>query len=193
MPGRAQTTGPRIMHLLLLAAAIWLGMVSTVLAGTEEERRVNVGIRIAPAVFAASENIDAIEPQTDLAVLVVYLDDAAYADEVARRLTQAGPLKGRELKVTTLSAQRLNGDHDPAPYAIFVAQQLGPELEPVIDYANRNDAISFSPFRGDVEAGILAGIAVSDRILPFINLDTLARLSHRFKPFFLKVAETYGR
>jgi hypothetical protein len=50
----------------------------------------------------------------------------------------------------------------------------------------------FSPFAGDVEAGVSSGLVVSDRILPYVNVEAMRLSGVQMKPFFLRVAEQYG-
>ena len=41
------------------------------------------------------------------------------------------------------------------------------------------------------ERGITAGMVVSDRVLPYLNIDAVEATGLRIKPFFLKIAERY--
>lgn len=57
-------------------------------------------------------------------------------------------------------------------------------------YGIKHRIIIFSPFQGDVERGASGGILISDRILPYLNLETMHLSDIRIKPFFLRIAET---
>jgi hypothetical protein len=160
-------------------------------ADEAEKRLVQVGLRLLPAVIAADSSLDTMPAGTGITVVMIYIDDKPYAKHLAERLERLGSIKGQRLRIEVESVQQLTSRQDP-PQALFLSQRLDNDLGRVIEYSRRNNVISFSPFRGDVEAGILAGIAVSERILPYINLQTLSGLSLELKPFFLKVAETYA-
>lgn len=176
----------------LAVLLLWLCTVALAYSDNQDERLVNVGLKLFPAVMAASEKLATLPDGETSRIYIVYRNNKPYARELAERLQQLGPLKGHRTLVLPLSARELRKGTHATPYALFIAQQLDEELAGVIHYARQNDVISFSPFRGDVEAGVLAGISISDRILPYINLQSLALQSHGLKPFFLKVAETYG-
>lgn len=155
-----------------------------------EERLVSVGLKVFPAIIAADESMEERSADTPLFITIVYHDNRAYAETLARRLEKISPIKGRHLRIRVLSVEQLL-QQESSPDALFLSQRLDQPLEQVLDYARRHNVISFSPFRGDVERGVLAGIAVTDRILPYINLRTLSSLKLELKPFFLKVAEIY--
>lgn len=159
-------------------------------ADTAQKRRILVGLKLFPAVIAANEHLLEEEPKP-LKLLIIYHDDADYAKELAETLRRVEHIKGRELKVDVMSfAKLLNGSSTP-PDALFLSERLVDDIPAVAAYGIQHGVITFSPFNGDVELGILAGISISDRILPYINNGTLRRTQLSLKPFFLKVAEIY--
>jgi hypothetical protein len=79
------------------------------------------------------------------------------------------------------------------PAGIFIIQHLTrSEVRQVAQFGEEHQVVTFSPFAGDVEEGILAGIFITDRILPYVNLATMKRSSIRLKPFFLRIAKTHA-
>ncbi|MCW8828625.1 MAG: hypothetical protein OQK94_06175 [Gammaproteobacteria bacterium] len=162
-------------------------------ADTQEERLINVGLRVFPSVIAASENLGNLPAGNTLEVHIIFQDNELYARQLAQRLQHLDNIKGHPLRTTIVSVRELRQNTYPPPFALFIAQRTGEALDTIIDYSLRHNVISFSPFEGDVEAGILAGIAVSDRILPYINGQTLSAMPYGMQPFFLKVAEIYVR
>lgn len=174
-------------------AAVWLLLIGTVggaHADAADERMVNVGLKIFPAVIAASDKLTTLPVDEHVKVSIVYLHDKPLAGQLVERLQHIGSLRGYRIDAEAIAVDRLPSLQRP-PFALFIAERMGDNLDTVLDYARQHNAISFSPFRGDVERGVLAGIVVSDRILPYINLRTLSGLQHNLRPFFMKVAETY--
>ncbi len=51
--------------------------------------------------------------------------------------------------------------------------------------------ILYSPFEGDVERGVTAGLSIEAKVLPFVNQRTLEASGVELKPFFLKVAKVH--
>lgn len=176
----------------LLYATLLLCLVPAATADSAERRLVNVGVRIFPSVLAASFKLNSLPQDSPLVIYVVYKEDVGHAKALSERLAQMSPIKDHTLLPRELPASALSQYDGAPPFAILVSEDIGRELTTVIDYSQKNDVLSFSPFSGDVEKGILTGIIVSDRVLPYINLRTLAGMSYAFKPFFLKVAAAYA-
>ncbi len=152
--------------------------------------RLRVGINLFPAFLAARMQS---EQRPDHAV-VVFVEMNREIEQIVDLLEDR---LRRSMPDTTLSlakAGTLAAVHRNRPItALFIAQHLSEvEIAELTRFADSMQIISFSPFAGDVERGILGGIAVSDRILPEINLGTLRRSGISLKPFFLRVARHYG-
>ena len=65
------------------------------------------------------------------------------------------------------------------------------ELRHIVSYGIKNHIIVFSPFEGDVEKSITAGVFIGARVQPSINMKTLKASGIQIKFFFLKVAKKY--
>ena len=134
------------------------------------------------------------QPESDVTtirILIVYHDNKNYAEELAETLRGIERIRGIPLNVETGLTSSLQQRNALSPFAIFVAQRSEEDIETIAQYGRQHGIITFSPFRGDVERGILSGIAISDRILPLINKQTLATMPSGLKAFFLRVAEIY--
>jgi len=125
-----------------------------------------------------------------LKVAVVSEGSAEGADRAASALRAIGQIRGRPLRVVTLDAKDLDTFREGPLSGIFVASPglSGARLRA---WSERLRTLVFSPFRGDVEAGAVAGIHVSDQILPFLNLPQARRAGVRFRAFLLRVAHRY--
>ena len=158
----------------------------------EDEQRLQVGLKIFPAVLGAIESLDSnYAAAGSLQVLVVYQGSAAGADEAVRVLDAIGKVRGLPLRAKALTLEALD-QYSARPVAgVFVASTAvgGARLRA---WSERLQTLVFSPFAGDLEAGAVAGLYVADRVLPFINAPQARRAGLRFKPFFLKVARQHG-
>jgi len=62
---------------------------------------------------------------------------------------------------------------------------------PVVRYGIDHHVIVYSPFEGDVERGILGGIAVEAQVRPYVNAATLTASNITFKSLFFKVTKVF--
>lgn len=174
---------------LVVLASPWLGAVA---ADEQDARRVTVGINVFPAVLAADRDIEAKRSASgELTLLIVHRDDAALADRLAEVLKDKGAVRGAPIRVEVLTVEALDTRGPEGVAGVFIAQRLGDRVPSVAIYCNQKRVLCFSPFEGDVERGIAAGIAVSDRVLPYVNVTALGQAGLRIKPFFMRIAERY--
>jgi len=73
---------------------------------------------------------------------------------------------------------------------IFLAEKPQ-RLDFLLSYGKSKQAILFSPFSGDVEKGVPAGMIISDRILPYINPDSIREFGIQIKPLFLRITVVF--
>jgi hypothetical protein len=78
------------------------------------------------------------------------------------------------------------------PAGIFLTQPLEEGLPVIIKFAIDKGVILFSPFQGDVEKGVLGGLHITDRVLPYINKSTMNAAGINIKQFFMRVSVIYG-
>jgi hypothetical protein len=156
----------------------------------EEEQRLHVGQKLFAACLAADQDLGRkVTAEGDILVLVVHAGMPHLADQVTGDLRMVERVAGRRLRVQVIEASQVAGYRGPPVAGLFVATPgSGDGLLAV--WGKRLGALVFSPFAGDVERGAVAGIYVSDRILPFVNLTQARNAGVRFKPFFLQVAKT---
>lgn len=179
------------LALLVLVASPWLGAVA---ADEHDARRVTVGVNLFPAVLAADKDIgDKRSSKGLLVLLLVHRDDPALVERLAAVLRDKGAIRGIPLSVKIVEVDALLDHPRDGVAGVFVAQRLGADMATVLDYCRRHHVLSFSPFEGDVERGVAAGIAVSDRVLPYVNVAAMDAAGLRIKPFFLRIAERYDQ
>jgi len=193
-----QGFGRRLKRGIALVAAVafvvgspWLGAIA---ADEQDARRLAVGIKLFPAVLAADQDIgDKVPADGTLHVLLVHRDESAMADRLADMLRDRGRIRDLPLSVDILTVAELESYPGSRAAGLFVVQRLGEDLVPIRAFSQRHRLLSFSPFEGDVERGITAGMVVSDRVLPYLNIDAVNATGLRIKPFFLKIAERYEK
>lgn len=195
-PPASVSTGPGhragvALLVALLVCVLGLGLASaTARADSQDERRVRTGARLFRSLLAADVAVKskAVEGVLDVAV---YARSEAQVEVVAPVIAPAGePGKVRGLR---LSLRRIDAiDEARIPMGVFLATPLPPEqLAALIDWSRRHRVILYSPFEGDVERGVMAGLSIEAKVQPYVNPRALAAGGVELKPFFLKVAKVH--
>ena len=185
----------RMVHALSLLCTLWTG-IHHGLAGAdqlwrEDEQRFRIGLKLFPACVGALVGLDKMtSADGKLLIIVVFAEDDHAAVQAANHLAEVGQIRGLPLEVKTLSASRLDG-FDQGPVGAVFVSSIGVEPSRLRAWSRTSRTLVFSPFTGDVEDGAVAGIYVSDRILPLINPAQAKQAHVHFKPFFLRVARTH--
>ena len=185
----------------------FLMLVGNLHAGEQENLRARVGIELFPSVLSADIGIKQKQDvDGKLRILVLYHQQKEIAEDIARYLNRVGHVKGIPLKVEQVQRtdlkpdskidsnldSKLNSNQAKTIAGIFIAEHVGDDLPFILQFAEQKGILVFSPFEGDVERGAPAGIYISDRIFPYVNIEALNRFNIRLKPFFLKISEKYG-
>ena len=162
-------------------------------ADTNGDRRALVGLNLFRALLVADMDVGVAGTNAPVQVLVLYADDAIRAEQYREQLAQdLADIRGTPVSVVTQSLEAYLATPAPAGVGAFIAQRLSEqELAPVVAHSSAAGIALFSPFEGDVERGVLAGISVQAAVRPYINLHALEQTGVRLKPFFLKVAKLY--
>lgn len=171
------------LQLVFLCLLLALPSQSLV-ADSFSDRRAHVGIKLFRTLLAAEQNVAAGSANR---IYFVYATDQAQAQQHA---TEFQEITAQKAQVIALSDMSNNSELKPR--AIFVSQKLtDSELSALIQYSIRHRAITFSPFEGDVENGVLGGLSVEATIKPFLNMATLKASGVDIKSFYLKVAKRH--
>ncbi|MEW7987807.1 MAG: hypothetical protein AB2777_21640 [Candidatus Thiodiazotropha endolucinida] len=185
-----------LRHLLRRLTAITLAMLFCGQAGWTQETstlRVEAGLDLFPSFIAADLDItDKTSDDGTLLLLLVYENDRAQSVRLKRALTKVKTIRKLPLRIKITSDLLLSKYQGPNPAAIFIAQHLERKrLDPVLKFGQRAGALVFSPHEGHVKEGVIGGIHVSNRILPYVNMQVLRASGIRLKPFFLRIAKQY--
>jgi len=188
----------RPLHrLLIMQFALLVLLISLpshcLIADTFSDRRAVVGLKLFRSLMSADLDIsNKTNSQGQLDVYFLY----SQSPQTVESLFSLGgntftDIRNIPVNIQSMALQDLTLiKHKPA--SIFIAEPLSEdELEQLIQLGIQQHIIVFSPFEGDVEQGVLAGLSVEATVKPFINLNTLQKSQLAIKPFYLKVAKSY--
>ncbi|WP_430461492.1 hypothetical protein ACQUQU_01575 [Thalassolituus sp. LLYu03] len=165
----------------------------SLLADAFSDRRAYVGLKLFRTFVGADLALEQkLGADQKLDISLVYAANDSDARDYQQALSDSLP-SVRELAVNIrLRAldDLLHGDVPPA--AVFIAEKLSrAELDALVRYCTEHKVVLFSPFEGDVENGVLGGLAVEASVRPLINMATLRRSGIELKSFYLTVAKHY--
>lgn len=183
-----------VLLTLLLALSAWA-------VDTDEvrERRIRGGLRLFRAILAADEDISRktdADGRLRLIVLHEQRPDEAksFAEELAGlgKGKKRGRIRGVPIEVEASDDLALESFASDPPAGFFLVESLGDDaLARLVAYGIEHGVIVYSPFEGDVDRGVLGGLAIETRVRPYINMQTMRDSQIRIKAFFLKVAKHY--
>lgn len=175
----------------LLVLVLGLGLAgATARADSQDERRVRTGARVFRTLLLADVGLAQKAGSDGKLDIAVYASGSAGIDDIAALIVPDGAgAKGPAIALRRLDAL---DEATVPPVGLFLASPLaGSELTRLIDWSIRHRVILYSPFEGDVERGVTAGLSIEAKVLPFVNQRTLSASGVELKPFFLKVARVH--
>lgn len=172
--------------ILLLCLASFIGL--PLLAQETASPRLQIGINLLPAIVAANQSLAASDGTNNLPIYLVYRENRRLAQQLEPSLLQVGEIRERKLEITILSVDELLSK-GPAPLSvIFITEPLDQRLPELVELAQQQRILLFSPFKGDVELGVTTGFQVTDKVLPLVNMASLKQSKIQLKAFFLRIA-----
>ncbi|MDO3387896.1 hypothetical protein QWI17_18775 [Gilvimarinus sp. SDUM040013] len=175
------------VQLLLLCLLLSLPSQSLV-ADSFSDRRAHVGIKLFRTLLAAEQNVTS-DAGDD--IYFVYVTDQTLAEQHALQFNESTAYSGTP-PAKTIALDAISHTKNFTPRALFISQKLNSnELATVVHYTIEQHIISFSPYEGDVEGGVLGGLSVEATIKPLINITTLESSGIDIKSFYLKVAKRH--
>ncbi len=183
---------------LLVGLLLFLVVVSQAKAGTtaEEERRMGIGSKLFPSIVSVDMGLKTkLSPKTHaLHLAFVYRQrPATLGKHLALLRHRLKTVRKIPVVMETIPLQRLT-DQGEVPFvsAVFIADKLSDEdLTALLKITAKRHLVTFSPFEGDVQRGVVAGLYISSRILPYINIHAAKTAGVVFHPMFLKLARHY--
>jgi len=159
------------------------------------DRRITTGAKIFRALLAADVDISLkTTANGDLRLCLLYVDDTWNAEKAAATLGNRDDsrIRGNDITIEILPYDACVNANKKRCAGVFLTQTLNEEkLKKLARYANEQNMVVFSPFEGDVERGVQSGIAVEERVRPYLNIKALQTAEIRLKPFFLRVVKQY--
>lgn len=170
------------------------GGLSFAMGDELEARRIKISLAIFPRIVAVDEDIDRkLDAHKHVQLVVAYGRDTVTAQGQASVLMgSVQNIGGRPLVVQVLPVNSLSNDNPATVSGLFIAEKLEDgELERVLQFARQRHIIVFSPFSGDVERGVTAGIAVGSQVKPYFNLAALKLSGVAVNPTLLRISKHY--
>lgn len=184
----------KVVRQLCLLLVLTFADSHALVADTNSDRRSTVGLSLFRALLVADQEAEKrANSEGELPIYVLYVEDQLLADNHVLTLQrELAAIRDHRTRVISISYQAYLSGAASEPLGIFIAQRLtGDELDRLIRMSVEQGVILFSPFEGDVEKGVLAGLSVQASVRPYINLKILEETGIAIKPFYLRVARTY--
>lgn len=175
----------------LLVLVLGLGLAgATARADSQDERRVRTGARVFRTLLLADVGLARKAGSDGKLDIAIYASGGAAVDDLAALIVPEAA--GAKAPAITLRLLHALDETTVPPVGLFLASPLaGSELTRLIEWSIRHRVILYSPFEGDVERGVTAGLSIEAKVLPFVNQRTLSASGVELKPFFLKVARVH--
>ena len=172
--------------IILCGLATIIGTTS--LAQDRLSPRLQIGINLLPAIVAANTSLARSDTRQTLPVYLVYREDRYQAEQIEPGIIQIEKIRKRSLEVIVISLDELLASEPQSLAVIFITEPMDQRLTDLIQFAQQQRALLFSPFEGDVEHGVSAGFQVTDKVLPLVNMASLKKSKIQLKAFFLRIA-----
>lgn len=185
-----------VRNLIILLFALSSGSLQ---ANEEQEMLVRNGLKMFRTILIADQDIQSKHNESNgIDIIFIFKDDLPRAQRLARRFvlmgrgSTKGKIKDRPISVHITTSLEQIRKQELKPAGLFILDKVDEEtLQDAIQYGLEFNIVTYSPFKGDVEKGVLGGIVIETRPRPFINTKTLEASDLRIKSFFLKVAHLY--
>ncbi len=177
--------------------AVIAALVCTIQVGVANEatdRRIQISLPLFPRIVAVDKKFQEKLTEDKKARLVfVYDQDKSKAKELAKTVgsTNKNIVNVRVDTVPLRLVEQLKAS-SPTPTAIFVAEPLGEtDFKELVLYSIDKSIIVFSPYSGDVERGATVGLAITSRVFPYFNNNTLEAAGLEINPILLEMSKRY--
>ena len=183
----------KLIRLLIFSSLVMLLTSKALMAEERLGPRLQIGLNLFPAVVAANKRLSQLSKDKPLTVYIVYSDKINLSKKLKQTLQMLPSIRGHELNIKEIQYADLIAQNITQYNAIFIGEKMGPALAEIIQYAIKQQVILFSPFKGDVEQGVISGFKVSNKVLPAINIKSMNSANIDLKAFFLRVAVKYDQ
>ncbi len=155
--------------------------------------RLEIGINILPSVIAANMrwSIEEDYKQQPITLFIIYDDNRKVARDTLSKLARIKKIRGHNVKKKIVPLSEILSRTTDKNTVLFIVEPLFENSERAIEFSRSNQNLLFSPFKGDVEKGVMTGFEVTNKVLPAVNIKALKEANIRLKAFFLRIAVSY--
>ena len=179
-----RSNNSKAIALLLFVCAC---LISNVFA---MDARTRVGLNLVPA-FAAAQVIEKSSTSIDVWLVYQQLDDEVKEQEAYLRIRNKK--QGSSLSFVMRNISDLPSLQPEQGTMLVAVQRFDDQgIDALLAYSATHHLLTYSPYAGDVERGVMGGVLISDRIVPLINVQMLKEQQVQLKTFFLKVSVHHG-
>jgi hypothetical protein len=180
--------------LLVLSLVYGLLTPTAVSASDPTDRRIQISLPIFPRIVAVDNDFHKkLLPHDKVLLVFLYESDKEKAVSLADALKgKLSNVAGLEFMAAAVSVRDQLVATATVPTALFVAEPLSEQLfASVLEYAVKQQRILFSPYVGDVERGATAGISITSRVNPYLNVKTLKRADININAVLMNLSKRY--
>ncbi|MGD8570858.1 MAG: hypothetical protein PVG89_00035 [Gammaproteobacteria bacterium] len=169
------------------------GLLSVCYGDETTDRRVKIALSLFPKIVAVDEKFHLkLTRNNKVRLSFVYDRNKDQASQLAKAVkANNANIVNIEVKAVPLQVEKQLQSPEK-PTAIFVAELLGEaDFKDLIDYGINNGILVFSPYSGDVERGATVGLAITSRVFPYFNRQTLEASEIEINPILLDMSKYY--
>lgn len=180
----------------MLRAAIILGLLwhSAILADEISDRRIQISLSVFPRIVAVDNQFrNKLTKDNRVKLYFVYSNEKLKAFELVALLRKKiNNVAGLKFEAKAISLKTMLSVQSELPTGVFISEKFSEQqLEQMMDLANKHNRIVFSPFVGDVERGATSGIAITSRVKPFFNMNTLRTANIEINTLLMQISKRY--
>ncbi|MEJ2180789.1 MAG: hypothetical protein P8Y28_10220 [Gammaproteobacteria bacterium] len=185
----------KLIQLLVFSGGIWfVNSGNTQVNKSIDEYRFQVALKLFPRIAATDQQLnEKLSNNGKIWLLIYYTNKPKQARQLIEILADDIPRIGKrdiEYRYSN-KLDEYSGSHQ-LPTAIFLAEPLNTaDLRKLTEYSQKYHRLVFSPFEGDVERGITAGIYISNKITPYFNKRALIMADINLHKGLLRVSTQY--
>jgi hypothetical protein len=155
--------------------------------------RVEIGLNILPSIIASNTRFSLQEDdkKRPVTVYVIYTENDKPAKQASKKLRRIKNIRGHQLIIKTSSIKQVLATKTDLFSVMIIIEPMIEGRDQLINFSRQRQILFFSPFKGDVKKGVMAGYEVTNKVLPAVNLTALNEANIRLKDFFLRIAVSH--
>ena len=163
-------------------------------ADSTQDRRVTISASIFPRIIAVDKDIEKkVDDSGNVRLGLLYHTNINKAKQIKNLiLRKVKRIAGKKVVVQLVPIGKVSLENSQKLSGIFFVQPVSKKLlVEVTTYTQKHKILSFSPFEGDIERGVMASIFVGAKIQPYFNLKSIESANLVLKPALLRVSKIY--